>query len=548
MPAELAAPFAATRRLAFDELGGFSSLFRCYAAGDPRALRFFARDWREAEALEEAARDAAHLGRDREALADVLREQNQAWGNDGEAARRNIEALRGPESAAVVTGQQLGLFGGPLYTLYKAVTTVQLARRLTERTGRAVAPVFWMAGEDHDFEEVRAATLLRGGAPVRIALPASEERTPVGRRRLGEEAEAAVAALAEALRPTAFTPGILEAVGAAYRPGVPMREAFALLMAHLFAETGLVLMSSDDARLKRLVAPVFRAEIEGYEETHARLEAVGRELEAEGFHEQVAPMPVNLFLMEPEGRFTPDPEAGAFVLRGLGRRFSKGDLLALLEAEPERFSPNVVLRPIVQDLLLPTAAYVAGPGEAAYFAQLRPVYERFGVPMPVVYPRASVTLIEASVERTLARFGLAPADLAEDLEALHRRIALARAGHDVEAAFAEAARALDAVADDLRPVAEAADPTLGPSAEALRARLHNELRDLEARIARAEKRKHDEARAQLEAAQASLYPGGSPQERVLSPLYLANRYGPDIASRLAEGLSLDTSEHQVIEL
>lgn len=542
------APLAASHRLAFDGLGGFSALFRRYAAGDPAALRFFARDWRSSDALAEAAAEAAALGRDRDALADVLLEQNAAWGNDDATVRRHIGALRGPESAAVVTGQQLGLFGGPLYTLYKVVIAVQLARRLTEQTGRAVAPVFWMAGEDHDWEEVRTATVLHGDEIVRLALPPGDDRTPVGRRRLGAEVEAAVAGLAEALEPTAFTDDLLAAVRAAYRPGATVREAFARLMARLFAGTGLVLMSVDDARLKRLAAPVFRAEVEGYAETHARLEAVGAELEAAGFHQQVAPMPVNLFLMEPEGRFTLDPEAGGFALRGLDRRFAKEDLLALLEAEPERFSPNVVLRPIVQDHLLPTAAYIAGPGEAAYYAQLRPVYARFGVPMPVVYPRASVTLLEGRVQRVLDRYGLGLGDLAGDLDALHRRIALGRAEHDVEAAFGEAARALNGVVDALKPIATDTDPTLERSAEALRARLQKDVEALKAKIVRAEKRKHDEVRAQLDAAQASLFPAGSPQERVLSPLYVANRYGLDVAVRLAEGLALDTAEHQVVEL
>jgi bacillithiol biosynthesis cysteine-adding enzyme BshC len=258
----------------------------------------------------------------------VLAEQNAAWENDDETVRSNIDALRQPDSAVVVTGQQLGLFGGPLYTVYKAVTAVQLARRMSEETGRPVVPVFWMAGEDHDFDEVRATVVLSGNDPVRIALPPDDTRTPVGRRVFGDEITEAVEALAETLRETEFSPDLMEAVCAAYRPGATMRDAFAGLMRHLFASSGLVFCSPDDARLKRLAAAVFRQEIERHDETLERLKAASDELEAAGFHQQVTPLPVNLFLMEDEGRFTLDPtEDGGFELRGLDRRYSKEELL-----------------------------------------------------------------------------------------------------------------------------------------------------------------------------------------------------------------------------
>ena len=543
-----AAPPLAAHRLAFDRLGGFSSLFRRYAAGDEAALRFFAHDFRDSAARRTAAADAAALDRDRETLADVLAEQNEHWGNDDEAVRANIEALRDPASAAVVTGQQLGLFGGPLYTVYKAATAVQLARRMAEETGRPVVPVFWMAGEDHDFEEVRATVVLSGHDPVRIALPPDAARTPVGRRVLGPDAAEAVDALEAALHPSAFTPALLAAVRAAYRPGRTMRDAFADLMRYLFAGSGLILLSSDDARLKRIAAPVFRQEIERPADTFERLTAASTALEAAGFRRQVTPLPGTLFLMEPEGRFTLDPEDGGFALRGLDRRYSRADLLALLDAEPERFSPNVVLRPIVEDRLLPTAAYVAGPGETAYFAQLRGVYETFGVPMPVVYPRASVTLVERTVQRVLDRYELAVPDLDADIEALHRRLALDRSEHDIEAAFGDAARRLHEAIDALKPVAVGVEPTLEKSAEATRAALRNALGKLEKRVVRAAKRNHEDVRARLDKAQAGLYPTGRPQERILSALYFVNKYGPALIPQWLSELDLDTTEHQMIAL
>jgi bacillithiol synthase len=533
-----------TRRVPYGQMGGFSALFTRYAEGDPDALAFYAHDWRSPEARAEAARRAAALPRDRHTLADVLLEQNEAWGNLDAGTLGHIAALRDPEGAAVVTGQQLGLFGGPLYTVYKAVTTVQLARRLAEETGRPVAPVFWLAGEDHDWEEVRAAVVSGPEGPRRIELPAGEGRQPVGRRVLGEEVGPALAALAEA---GALPGGLAEA----YREGASHAEAFGRWMAHLFAGTGLVLCSPDDPRLKALATPLFRREIEAPDAALDALLAAGGALSASGFHQQVTPLPGNLFLMEPEGRFTLDPEGDGFTLRGLGGHLSRADLLDRLAQDPGAFSPNVVLRPLLEATLLPSAAYVAGPGEAAYYAQLRGVYEASGVPMPVIYPRASATLVDGRTLRILDRYGLAVEAFAggrETLDALHRRLALEASAHDVPGAFAEAEARIAAALDALRPVVEGADPTLARSAASTRAVLLRRLAALQEKTVRAEKRTHVGIRRDLDRAGAWLAPFGTPQERVLSPVAALRAAGPYLAAQLIEALSLDTSAHQVVQV
>jgi len=533
-----------TRRVAYGQMGGFSGLFTRYAAGDPAALALYAHDWRSPAPRAEAARTAAAHPRDRHALAEVVLEQNAAWDNLDADVLAHIAALRDPEGVAVVTGQQIGLFGGPLYTVYKAVTALQLAHRLAQETGRPVAPVFWLAGEDHDWEEVRSAVVVGASGPERIALPPSDSREPVGRRVLGEEVEAALAAL------TAATGRALpDGLRAAYRPGARGTDAFARWMAALFAGTGLVLFSPDDARLKALAAPVFSREIAAPADTLGALLAAGDALAAGGFHQQVTPLAGNLFLMEPEGRFTLDPDGDGFALRGLGRRLSRADLDARLAADPGAFSPNVVLRPVVEAALLPTAAYVAGPGEAAYYAQLRGVYDAFGVPMPVVYPRASATLVPPKTQRVLDRYGLAVEDFAggrETLDALHRRLALAASAHDVEGAFAEAEAQIGAALDALAPLASGADPTLARSVASTRAVLIRRLGALREKVVRAERRRHAQIRRDLERAAAWLAPFGKPQERVLSPVAALDAAGPDLVAGLLDTLSLDTSEHQVV--
>lgn len=545
---DVAEPLALAESIPYDRLAGFSSLFARYAARDAEALRFFAHDWADEAAWTAAADTTVARPLDRDALADVLAEQNAAWGQKNAA----VDRLRDPEAVAVVTGQQLGLFGGPLYTVYKAATAVRFARTLARKTGRPVVPVFWLAGEDHDYEEVRSTLVLRDNDPVRLALPDADARTPVGRRTLPEAVADLLDDAEAALRPTEFTADLLAALRDAYQPGRSMRDAFARWMVHLFGETDLVLVSSDDARLKRLATPVFAQEIDDPQRTLDALTDASDRLAEAGFHRQITPMPGQLFLMEPEGRFTLDPEpsnanGGGFVLRGLDRRYSRDELRALLDAEPERFSPNVVLRPLVEAALFPTAAYVAGPGETAYYAQLGGVYEAFGTPMPLILPRLSLTLVEGKVRKVLDRYDLALPDLEGDLDRLHRRLALDASEHDVEVAFADAARALHEAMNTLKPVAASVDQTLGKSAEATRAALAKELESLKTRVVRAEKRQHDQIRDQLAKAQANAFPTGRPQERVLSPLYVLNKY-PDLVERLLALPRFDPAEHQLAEV
>lgn len=538
---------SAPRRLPFTAFTAFPALFQAYAAGDDALRDFLPGAFAEAATLATAADRVAAHPRPREAVAAVLAEQNAAWGAD-DAARDAAHALARPGTLAVVTGQQLGLFGGPLYTMLKTITTLQLARHLAAVTGRTVVPVFWLEGEDHDFDEVAAVHVLRGNAleTLRYA-PAPAPEGPVGRHRLTPAIEEVLSALEALLPPTDFRPALLEALRAAYRPGTPLVDAFARFWHSLFAGTGLVLLNPDDARLKRHVAPLFRREIDDGQRLAAEVEALSERLAAR-FHAQVRVRPSNLFLLEDGGRHALDAEAGGFRKRGAGTVFTPEALRARLEAAPEDFSPNVVLRPLAQDTLLPTAAYVAGPGEVSYFAQLGPAYAWAGLPMPVVYPRASATLVEAKVEKVLDRLGLTVADLAEERDRLFRRFVVARMAVDVEARFAEATGQVHAALDALKPEIAEVDPTLAKAAEATRATLVRELDRLKERVVKAEKRGQDEVRAQIEKAQANVFPEGRLQERVLSPLYFLNKYGLDLPQRLAERLTLDTTAHQVLTL
>ena len=509
---------------------GTSPLARALAAGEPRAAAFF-----PPPDLDAIAAGAAH----RHAVADVLAEQNRAW-DAPESVLARAERLRDPRAVAVVTGQQLGLFAGPLYTVYKALTAVRAAAQIEAETGRAAVPVFWLADEDHDYAEVRSATFTDGADVRTVAYDPGlgPRRPPVGRITLDARRLAATReALGAALRAGQHRADVLDAVDDAYRPGRTLRDAFARLLARL--APGLVLASADDVRLKRLVAPLFLREIDTWEATFDALDARSRELVAAGFHAQVAPAPLNLFWTDDAGDRRPlDPAEGGLACRGDAPE-PTDVWRARVAAHPERVSPNVVLRPLMQDTLFPTAAYVAGPGEQAYFAQLGPVYAAFGVPMPAVVPRGSATLVEPGVAKVLDRYGLGVPDVRPPLDALFARLAAEASGVDLAGPFDTARAEAEAALAPLAPLVAGLDPSHAPAAEAARVAIVQAVERLRATAARLQKRRHADVGGRLARAQAALWPGGTLQERILSPLQIAARHGFDALPVIVGALPLD---------
>ena len=540
----------AVRRAPFADLGAFPDLFVDYCTHFDAVADIYTDDWQDLSARREAADAAARRPADRDALADVLLDQNERWGLDA-TTRSHIEALRDPESVAIVTGQQVGLFTGPLYTIYKTITTLQLAEEWAEQTGRPVVPVFWVEGEDHDVEEIATAHVLHRNevVPLHYDPDVSDNPGAVGRLALTDDINDMLARLDEALPPSDFKPGVMERVRAAYQPGTRIEDAFTRLMRSLFEDDGLVFINPDDARLKALSRPLFRHEIEDPQTPAVRINAASQALRDRGYHAQVTARPTNLFWLGDDSRRAIDlGDDGPFRLRGTDRTFSRTDLLDRLDAEPERFSPNVVLRPLMQDHLLPTAAYVAGPGEVSYLAQYGDVYDWAELDMPLIHPRASVSLVEGKVQKVLDKYDLSVADFRDDLEVLFQDVVVEMMEVDVDAVFSEAMPQLHQALNALKPEVEAVDRTLGSSTEATRAAIIDEMEALKQKVVRAEKRQQDEVRAQLKKAHVNLRPNGHLQARTINVLYYLNKYSPDLIDELQHMLPTDTSAHQVVEL
>ena len=530
---------------------GASALFEAYAAERPDALAFYGRPWSDLGGAADAASRASSPAR-RAAVADVLAEQNLAWGAGAETLAL-VDRLRDERSVAVVTGQQLGLFAGPLYTVYKALSAVRAAAHVEAVTGRPAVPVFWLADEDHDFAEVRGA-VFTDGPRVRFATyddgrPLDGPRPPVGRIVLDEAALAETfAALERALPDGPHREQALALARDAYRPGRTIRDAFAVLLRAL--APGLVLMSADDARLKRLAAPVLEREAGEWRETARVLADQSARLVAAGFHAQIEPSPLGLFWIDDAGIRRPvDPlDAGGVTLRGTAVRWTEAEFHTRVARTPERVSPNVVLRPLVQDTLLPTAVYVAGPGEAAYYAQLAPVYARFGVPMPAVVPRLSLTLVEPGVRKTLDRYGLSVPDVGGDVQALWKRLALSASDLDLDGTFSRARTDAERLADEMERVAGHVDESLDGAAGAFRQAVRHALGRLETKTVRVEKRRHTDILARVERARAALWPAGALQERALSPLQIVARHGIGALPAVVGAVPLDSTVHHIVDL
>ena len=541
-----AAPHSVPLPVEFQGLPGIKRLAAEYVANFDALRPFFAGNPADDGAWRAAIADRTRPERGPAAIGPIVRAQQHARGAP-EAAVDAAARLDDPRSVAVVTGQQAGLFGGPLYTLLKAVSAIRLARRAERVFGVPGVAVFWIDAEDHDLDEIRTCGVLDAEQAVSTVTLATSvpPGTPAAAVRLGREIEPALDALAAALPETDFTAEVLGGLRRAYASGGGLVAAFATWLEHLLGEQGLVVFDAADPAAKPLAADLFAREVASAGTSSSLARSAGERLRDAGFHAQVNPPKngVALFLQDGDRR----------ALRMDGERLRAGDdardrgaWLDRVRADAALFSPNVLLRPIVQDRLFPTVCYVAGPNELAYLAQLKPVYAHFGVPMPLVATRLSATLVDASVMKFLRRTGIALAALQPQDESALNRLLGAQLPAAVEQALDGAGEAVrDRMAAVAAAVAEV-DPTLTGAAESTRGRMDRDLGNLRNKVVQAAKRRHQTLRRQFTRAQSQIFPHGTPQERVIGGVCFLNRYGRTLVDRLLSDAALDASRHWVI--
>ena len=520
-----------------------------YAFDYARLSEFFAGNPAEPAAWREAIARVQRHQRPREAVADVVSAQQQRR-NAPSAARAAAAQLRDPGTVAVVTGQQAGLLGGPLFTLLKALTAVKLAERVRRDHGVPAVAIFWIDAEDHDWDEVKAVGLLDADLNLHhpsLGNPAGAHEGPVASVVLDDSVTQTLAAVEATLPATEFTADLLATLRGIYVPGVGMADAFGRWLESVLGPHGLVVFDASDRAAKPLMAGLFAREIEYPGDTARLAGESGAALRAGGYHAQVTPQESSVALFHLNGAREP--------IRHRDGRYAWGDescslpeLLAQVRQAPHQFSPNVLLRPLAQDTLFPTVCFVAGPSELAYHAQLGGVYDAFGLPRPLVQQRASATLLDANAMRFLARHDFALESLQPQDEAALNLLLKSQLPPAVEATLEDAARVVEERMEALAAAVPQIDATLEAAARSTLSRMQDDLRKLHAKIIQACKRKDETLRRQFTHAQAQAFPGGHPQEREIGFIYFLNKYGPGLVDRLGDGMPLEMGHHWVISI
>ena len=525
-------PYAAT--------GAFSGLLTDYIAGVPALAPFYnRRPELAAFAAQIKEKQASYSPEMRQRLVADLRAQYAELGGPQDtppAVAANLDLLARATTFTVTTGHQLNLLTGPLYFVYKLVTAIKLSQELKAAyPAYDFVPVYWLATEDHDFAEINSFPLF--GKTYSWAGPggAAGLGGPVGRMKLqGLDSELLSQLPAEV--PAAFRE--------AYAGSQNLSEATRRLVTSLFGDYGLVCLDADRPALKQALKPLLAKEI-GEHFSNQAVQATNGRLLAAGYKPQVYSRPLNLFFITDAGqreRLEPDaagPDCTQITVRGTARCHSRAELLALAAAEPERFSPNVVLRPVYQEILLPNVAYVGGGAEVAYWFQLKDVFAALGVPFPVVLPRNSALYLSRANAGKLAKLGLSAVDLFKPLAELKKQVGAQLGQEEVDLAAQQ--QALAAAFEQVQALAQRLDPTLVKTVAAEAQKAASGLAGLEKRLAKAAEARHETAYAQLMALKDKLFPEGGLQERTDNVLSILINNPDFIAQLLAafEPLALE---------
>lgn len=491
-----------------------------------------------------------------ERLATLLLEDANSFGG-GNAVRENIERLRNG-AAAVVTGQQVALFGGPLLTLLKAATAIRKAQDASARSGRQHIPVFWLASEDHDLAEVDQISLPTKTELETLKLGLESARPyPVGNLRLDGDSEAGRARLEATIERASELIGWGSAADLLREyyaePGATLAQAFGRLLTRVFAEFGLVVMDASSRDFHALGAPVLRAAIEKAQALETALLDRSEELTQSGFHAQVLVSPGHslLFLLDAEtGARLPLRRNGNGNWKAGAHTFSTQELLAILDSAPERLSPNALLRPVFQDAILPTAAYIGGPAEIAYFAQSAVVYEQILGRVTPILPRLSATLVDPALSKVIESHALELPQLweAKNADALAVRFGARAMPIELKRKLAAAGNALDAELDALTEYMTAMSSELGRAAGVSASKMRYQMNRLRRMAAAFEVQREASLRKHANALMLNLFPDGHLQERVIGGMWFLARFGEELPKLLVENAAQECPGHRVLFL
>lgn len=530
-------PTVETECLPFSSIPHTSRLFDDYLHHFDRVKQFYARPPLTEDWWADEIKKINYPAERRQAVAAILERQNREFGA-GEKTLANIDRLR-HGAAVVITGQQVGLFGGPTFCILKALTAVLMA----EKAG--AVPMFWLATEDHDLEEINTVNLAAGDHLQKFTVNVPHvEGAPVGNIAFTDEITAATQQV-EALFGKSE---ISELLAESYRKGETFGAAFAGFYCKVFSEMGVIFLNPLDAELHRIAQPVFRAALEKSEEINQALVARNHELEAAGYHAQVKVTPSHTlcFYFE-DGVRTPIRHQDREFFIG-ERKLTAAELLDEAERCPEKFSANVLLRPLMQDYLLPTLCYLGGPAEIAYFAQIEVVYRKLANRVTPIGPRIFATLIEPRTAKLMDRYQLSLADLFNAPEKTRELLGSRALPDSILKSFDLAAEHVEKALELIHGPLEKLDKTLIDAAENAGSKMRYQLQGIRDKAARAEARKNTEVLRHADELITALYPNKELQEREIGAAYFLLKYGQSVLDQIKSAVRIGCGEHQVVKI
>lgn len=482
-------------KIPFAETNSFTSFFLDYIGKNEQLKKFYGR-FPEVSSFKDQLKEKSQAfpKQNREVLVNTLQDQYKNY-TITDAVKNNLEALRSDKTFTVTTGHQLNIFTGPLYFIYKIVTVINACKQLKQAyPEHTFVPVYWMASEDHDFDEIKYFKL--NGKKYTWD---SKQTGAVGRFS-PKELEALLKQL----------PDDLAIFQKAYLKHKTLSDAVRFYVNDLFGAEGVVVVDADSKALKTLFKDVIRGDV--FDHVPDKLvTATNAELEKAGYEPQVHAREINFFYLDNNLRTRIEEENSTYKLVDSEQSFSKKEIEALIESSPEKFSPNVILRPLYQEVILPNLAYVGGPSELVYWLQLKEVFKQYKTPFPILMPRNFAMVLDAPLVRKLKKTGLELNELFFEKNYLFNHFAVKFSRNKIKLNGEK--EAIQNYFQTIRQQAEAFDKTLGPMVAAETQRAIKSLEKIEHKMLRSEKRFQSDKLQQVEAVKDALFPGGSLQER-----------------------------------
>lgn len=526
-----------------------TKLFSDFIKWEKDIRHFFeAGDFKSIDAYTECARKYENASEtNKDSVSSALLTFNRRF-NPSKKTLENIEKLKDSETFTVTTGQQTVLFGGPLFTFLKAISAIHLSRLLSDKLQKTVIPVFWLADEDHDYEEISETFIPSQSDLTKITLPNyPSEVHAAAKLVLPDEIHSLHELLGNVLQETEFKSDILKVLSDCWSPGKNQVDAFGCQLMHFFGKYGLVLAGSVDNEIKKIIAPLIKKAVVKADELELSLKSVSEDLDV-NYHQQASWQGTTLFYHHPEkGRLKINRENGRWYTES--DTWSTNELLFLVDTKPELFSPNVFLRPAIQQYLLPNLAYVGGPSEIAYHAQMKAFFTEMGVLAPIIVPRCSACLAEPAIARIYSEIGFEYPDYKQRMEDLHKKYIKMQDDENSAVFFKRWKQAFSDLTNQKKNVLTKKDASLKGAVQSFEARTIKEIDKLEQKLIRALKQKEQVQLKRIDRISKAFFPDNTPQERKINAVYFMGKYGihlfDDILNDLSNELDF-SSKHQLI--